>query len=84
MTKRIRLTIEWEGATSEIEYSVGVAKSIEASDPTLLTKVNDIECLTSLGETVPRELTELEDARRCRRVAELVETAENLVEAYYE
>ena len=83
MKKRIRVTIEWEGALSEERFAEATQKALENCDTAGLTKVIAIECFTSIGETEDRELTELEQARRCRRVADLVARAEHLVDDYY-
>ena len=83
MKKRIRVTIEWEGPHSEERFAEATTKALENCDPAGLTKVTAVECFTSIGETEGRELTELEEARRCRNVGDLVARAEELVDGYY-
>ena len=56
MTKRIRLTIEWDGAAGESCWGSQVAEAIEACDQSKITKVVEIEHLTHYGETPVRKI----------------------------
>ena len=51
MTKRIRLTIEWDGACSEFDWACQVSDTVQASDRSGLTRVARIEYLTNHGST---------------------------------
>ena len=51
MTKRIRLTVEWDGATSERAYGAMLKDDIEDGDETKGTRVVEVEHLTSYGYT---------------------------------
>ena len=56
MKKRIRLTIEWDGAAGESCWGSEVAKAIEACDRSKITKVVEVEHLTHYGETSVRKI----------------------------
>lgn len=56
MKKRIRLTIEWDGAADEICYGQQIAKDVEQGDRSKVTTVTEIECLTQYGVTEVRDL----------------------------
>lgn len=53
MTKRIRLTIEWDGSAPEHGYADMVVKEVEEGDRSKLTRVVKVECLTDYGYTPP-------------------------------
>ena len=52
-TKRIRLTIEWPGSTSEEDWARVLSETIEECDYSRITKVVSAELLTHYGETDP-------------------------------
>lgn len=51
MKKRIRLTIEWDGAADEHGYAQMCAKAVEEGDRSRVTTVTKIEWLTDHGYT---------------------------------
>ena len=57
--KRIRLTIEWDGACSEKDWARQVARQIKRMDADALTRVVMVELLTDVGQTRVRDLREL-------------------------
>lgn len=56
MTKRIRLTIEWDGACSEADWARNLSEAIEECDRSKVTKVVDVELITDHGETEIRDI----------------------------
>lgn len=56
MKKRIRLTIEWDGAADEHCYAEMCAKAVEEGDRSRVTTVTEIECLTNFGATEIRDI----------------------------
>ncbi len=67
--KRIRLTVEWDGACSEYDWGAILAEEIEDVDASGTTRVVDIEHITNEGTTevvpdVEREVAELFNPRR--------------------
>lgn len=56
MTKRIRLTIEWDGACSEEDWARKLTDQVEQCDYSRVTRVVDAELLTNLGTTKKREI----------------------------
>ena len=73
MMKRVRLTVEWDGACSESDWAERLAcaieDAIEESDISGVTRVVKTELLTTIGTTEPRELNPDEQAECDRRVA---------------
>lgn len=53
--KRIRLTIEWDGACSEHDWARSCTEVIEKHDLSRVTKVIETELLTALGTTPVRK-----------------------------
>lgn len=51
MTKRIRLTIEWDGACSEMDWAREMSKVINKADRSRVSKVVRTELLTAYGTT---------------------------------
>ena len=49
--KRIRLTIEWDGACSEVDWARVLSDAVEANDRSGLTRVVHEEFLTNHGGT---------------------------------
>ena len=68
MKKRIKLTIEWDGACSEFDWAISISEAIEKHDASGVTKVVDAELLTTLGTTEPRELNHAEQVESDRRL----------------
>jgi len=64
MKKRIRLTVEWDGACSERDWAKVLREEIEGCDVSRCTRVTKIEHLTSIGWTGPIELTRWRRFRR--------------------
>jgi hypothetical protein len=54
--KRVRLTVEWDGACSERDWAEVLRKVIENSDASGLTRVSDVELITDFGDTPPLTL----------------------------
>ena len=54
--KRIRLTIEWAGACSEVTWGSVLSEAIEKFDISGLTRVSEVELITDFGETTPLTL----------------------------
>jgi hypothetical protein len=54
--KRIRLTIEWAGACSEPAWGSVLSEAIEKFDASGLTRVSNVELVTSFGDTTPLTL----------------------------
>ena len=63
MKKRIRLTIEWDGACSEHDWARVLRRGIERMDESALTRVVLVELRTNIGETPVRKLTMWERLR---------------------
>lgn len=55
-TKRIRLTIEWDGACSEADWARNLADMIEECDRSKITRVVDVDLLTNYGTTEKRRV----------------------------
>ena len=54
--KRIRLTIEWDGACSERDWACVLSSAIEGFDSSGVTRVTESELLTAFGTTAVREI----------------------------
>ena len=61
--KRIRLTIEWDGAAGEMVWADILKRTIERSDVSRFTTVTGVEILTDYGDTPIRRLTHRESKR---------------------
>lgn len=54
--KRIRLTIEWDGACSEYDWAERLSELIERADYSKVTRVVNTELLTNHGTTEVRDI----------------------------
>ncbi len=67
--KRIRLTVEWDGARSEFDWADELRDLIEEYDDSGLTTVTDVECVTLEGTTEVRAIPILDRvALRAKRL----------------
>ena len=60
MTKRIRLTIEWDGACSEADWARNLSDAIEECDRSKVTRVVGVDLLTNYGTTEARKIEGVE------------------------
>lgn len=61
--KRIRITVEWDGAAGESSWAGQLSRAIEEADLSGVSRVVDVENLTAFGETEVRELSRAERLR---------------------